>query len=279
MEGINLYAFADEASPMIEKQIAAMKRNNLQGIEIRGVDGVNVSSISLQKAKEVKKKLDDAGLVTWSVGSPIGKISIEDAFAPHLEQWKHTLEIAYVLEAKNIRLFSFYIPAAFRHEDCKDEVMERLAGLIDAARGSGVTLCHENEKGIYGDIPERCLEIHRSFPEIKGVFDPANYIQCGVDTEKSWTMLKNYIAYLHIKDARSDGTVVPAGMGDGHVARIAREFMEAGGNSFTIEPHLTIFQGLEHMERKGEKTKMEFLYPDGDTAFDAACNAFRNLLP
>lgn len=40
-----------------------MRRNGLNGLEIRGVDGENVSAISLEKAKEVRRKLDDAGAV------------------------------------------------------------------------------------------------------------------------------------------------------------------------------------------------------------------------
>ena len=77
MADLRIFAFADEASPQIDRQIAAMKRNGLQGLEIRNVDGESVSAISLEKAREVRKKLDDAGLITWSVGSPIGKIDIE----------------------------------------------------------------------------------------------------------------------------------------------------------------------------------------------------------
>ncbi|MEE0898732.1 MAG: sugar phosphate isomerase/epimerase, partial [Acutalibacteraceae bacterium] len=102
MDGIKIYAFADEASPNIDEQIAALKRNGLQGLEIRNVDGVNVSDITLEKAKEVKKKLSSNGLVTWSIGSPIGKINIEnDDFSAHTEKLKHTLEIANILEAEN----------------------------------------------------------------------------------------------------------------------------------------------------------------------------------
>ena len=47
MKNLNIYAFADEASPMIDAQIQAMQRNHLQGLEIRDVDGENVSAISL----------------------------------------------------------------------------------------------------------------------------------------------------------------------------------------------------------------------------------------
>ena len=277
MKDMNIYAFADEASPVIDEQIAAMKRNGLQGLEIRGVDGTNISDITLDKAREVRSKLDANGLITWSVGSPIGKIGINDDFAPHIEKFKHTLEIAGILEAKNIRMFSFYIPDGVSFEESKNEVMDRLAKLVETARGSGINLCHENEKGIYGDIPQRCLEIHKAFPDIKGIFDPANYVQCGVNTLEAWNLLKDCIEYMHIKDSRYDGFVVPAGMGDGNVAEIVKEYYNMGGRNFTIEPHLTVFKGLEGLERSGEETKMELKFPDSNTAFDAACDAFKKL--
>ena len=280
MDGVKIYAFADEASPNIDEQIAALKRNGLQGLEIRNVDGVNVSDITLEKAKEVKQKLSSNGLVTWSIGSPIGKINIEnDDFSAHTEKLKHTLEIANILESKNIRMFSFYMPEGKEISDFKNEVIERLGMMCDIASKSGIALCHENEKGIYGDIPERCLEIHKALPELKGIFDPANYVQSGVDTLKAWDMLKSCIYYMHMKDAKLDGTVVPVGQGDGNVKEIVKSFIAGGGSAFTIEPHLTVFEGFSHLERKGEKSEIsEYGYPDSNTAFDAACNAFKNLL-
>ena len=280
MNEIKIYAFADEASPNIDEQITALKRNGLDGLEIRNVDGANVSDITLEKAKEVKTKLDANGLITWSIGSPIGKIDIEkDDFKAHLEKLKHTLEIADILESKNIRMFSFYMPEGKDVLDYKNEVIDRLGQMCEIAKTHNVFLCHENEKGIYGDIPERCLEIHKAVPELKGIFDPANYVQSGADTLKAWDMLKDYIYYMHIKDAKIDGTVVPAGMGDGNVEKVVKNFIEKGGNSFTIEPHLTVFEGFSHLERKGETSVItEYGYPDSNTAFDTACNAFKGLL-
>lgn len=280
MDGIKIYAFADEASPNIDEQITALKRNGLDGLEIRNVDGVNVSDITLKKAKEVKTKLDANGLITWSIGSPIGKIDIEkDDFKAHLEKLKHTLEIADILESKNIRMFSFYMPEGEDVLDYKNEVIDRLGQMCEIAKTHNVFLCHENEKGIYGDIPERCLEIHKAIPELKGVFDPANFVQSNSDTLEAWDILKDYIYYMHIKDAKIDGTVVPAGMGDGNVEKVVKNFIEKGGNSFTIEPHLTVFEGFSHLERKGETSVItEYGYPDSNTAFDTACNAFKGLL-
>ena len=280
MKDIKIYAFADEASPQIEKQIIALNRNGLNGLEMRNVDGVNISDITLEKAKEVKSKLSSNGLITWSIGSPIGKIDIEkDDFEAHKDKLKHTLEIANILDAKYIRMFSFFIPKDKVVSDYKNEVIDRLGVMYDISKDSGVSLIHENEKGIYGDVPERCLEIHKALPEIRGVFDPANYVQCGVDTLKAWDMLKDYIFYMHIKDAKSDGSVVPAGQGEGNVKEIVSQFIAQGGNAFTIEPHLKIFDGFAALEQEGEKSVIsECSYPDSDSAFDAACKAFKELL-
>ncbi len=280
MDTIKIYAFADEASPNITEQITALKRNHLDGIEMRNVDGENVSDITIEKAKEVKHMLDENGLITWSIGSPIGKIDIEkDDFNAHIEKLKHTLEIGEILEAENLRMFSFYMPKDKDAADYKDEVIERLGRMYDISQGFNVSLRHENEKGIYGDIPERCLDIHKALPGLKGIFDPANFVQCKADTLKAWDMLKDYIYYMHIKDATKDGKVVPAGCGNGNVKEIVTSFIAGGGNAFTIEPHLTVFDGFSHLERKGEKSEItEYGYPDSNTAFDAACNAFKNLV-
>lgn len=280
MKDIKIYAFADEASPQIEQQIIALNRNGLNGLEMRNVDGVNISDITLEKAKEVKSKLCSNGLITWSIGSPIGKIDIEkDNFEAHKDKLKHTLEIANILDAKYIRMFSFFIPKDKVASDYKNEVIDRLGVMYDISKDSGVSLIHENEKGIYGDVPERCLEIHKALPEIGGVFDPANYVQCGVDTLKAWDMLKDYILYMHIKDAKSDGLVVPAGQGEGNVKEIVSQFIAQGRNAFTIEPHLKIFDGFAALEQEGEKSVIsEYSYPDSDSAFDAACKAFKELL-
>lgn len=281
MENIKIYAFADEASAMIDEQIVAMKRNGLNGLEMRNVDNINVSDISKEKALEVKKKLDDNGLITWSMGSPIGKIDIvKDDFAAHLEKFKNTIEMAHILEAKNIRLFSFFIPAGANYADYKNEVIERMGKFVEIGKDSGINLCHENEKGIYGDVADRCLEIHKALPELKGVFDPANFVQCGQDTKIAWDMLKGYIHYMHIKDALADGSVVPAGKGNGNVAYIANEFIKNGGKDFTIEPHLTVFKGLADLEKEGNTSEVgtKYSYSSNDEAFDAACNAFKEII-
>lgn len=280
MEQMALYAFADEASGALDGQIAAMRRNGLNGLEIRGVDGENVSGISLDKARDIRRRLDDAGLRVWSVGSPIGKIDIEkDDFARHTEDFRHTLEVARALGAEHLRMFSFYIPAGKNPTDYRGEVIDRLGKLLTIAEGSGVTLCHENEKGIYGDVASRCLELLTALPGLRAVFDPANFIQCGQETWAAWEMLKEHVCYLHIKDARADGQVVPAGHGVGQVGRIVAAYRAMGGRALSVEPHLADFVGLKALEREGGRSAVgSFHYDSPDAAFDAACDALKALL-
>ncbi len=268
-----LAAFADEADGRISEQIKAMTENGIAYLEIRGVDGESISDITNEKAKEVRKQLEDAGLAVWSLGSPYGKIGINDDFASHLDKFKHGLELADILGAKNIRMFSFYVSSGDK-EKYRDKVMERLEQFILAAKGSGITLCHENEKGIYGDMAVRCEEIHKTFPQLKAVFDPANFIQCGQDTVEAWKMLAPYVEYMHIKDAMADGSVVPAGKGIGNIPYLLQNY---NGTVLTIEPHLSVFDGFDKLEGE-EKTKMGYCYPTSRAAFDAAVNALKEIV-
>lgn len=164
-----LVAFADEAAPDLAGQIEAMQENGVELLEIRGVDGQNIDGISATKAKVIRKMLGFSGLAVWSLGSPFGKIGINDDFAPHLDSFKHSLELADILGAKHICLFSFYGTSDI------DPVLERLNAFIEAAKGTDIVLCHENEKGIYGDTAAKCLEIYKALPQIRAVFDPANF--------------------------------------------------------------------------------------------------------
>lgn len=280
MEDIKIFAFADEASSAIDGQIAAMKRNGLDGLEIRGVDGENIADITKEKALEVRKKLDAEGLITWSIGSPIGKIDVKDDFAPHLEKFKRLLEITEILGAKNIRMFSFFMPDGEDSSVYEDEVISRLSKLIEETKGTSVVLCHENEKGIFGDTAERCLKLHRALPELSAVFDPANFVQCGEDTIAAWEKLSPYVRYVHIKDALKAGDIVPAGRGDGNIPYIAKSFIGAGGTCFTMEPHLAVFDGLAGLEKDGKTSEVGKLYTfnSNDEAFDAACVAFKEII-
>ena len=65
-----LSAFADESSPVLDEQIKALQEEGVSLIELRGVDGKNVSNLTLEEAAAVKAKLDAAGIRLSALGSP-----------------------------------------------------------------------------------------------------------------------------------------------------------------------------------------------------------------
>lgn len=279
-----LSAFSDEAGGGIKEQIAALKRNGLTHTELRGLDHGNISEYTAEQCKELKKILDDSGIGVSAIGSPFGKINIEDDFTPHFELFKRNVENACILGTDKIRMFSFFFNENQKREDYRDEVFERLEKFADYSLKSGVWCCHENEKDIYGDKAEYCLDIYKTFKsKIKGIFDPANFIQCGVEILPAYEMLEDYIEYMHVKDCIFEsGKVVPAGRGDAHLIELLKLFAKKDGKRFlTLEPHLTVFEGLAQLEGEGgtaEKLKDDFTYPSQSASFDAASDALHSVL-
>ena len=277
MADIRLCAFADEAADSLAGQIKALRENGIGFLELRTIDKKNVTKFTDEEVKEYKKQLDDAGIKVWSIGSPIGKVKITDDFNVDLDLCKRTIEIANMFDAKSLRMFSFY--GTNGEAQYRDEVMERLSKYVEAARGSGVTLCHENEKGIYGDIAVRCREIHETLPELKCVFDPANFVQSGQDTLEAWAMLEPYVFYGHIKDSLADGSIVPPGKGIGHIPEYLPKFVAKGCDVLTLEPHLTVFSALKSLEEEGEESKVGlYKFASKREAFDCAVNSLKDII-
>jgi len=276
-----LSGFSDEIDKDLNIQMSGLKKNDINHMEIRGVYGKGIVEYTADEVKEIKKRLDSEGISVSSVGSPIGKINITDRFEPHLDLFKHTLEIAGILGSRYIRLFSFYIPGGRNPQDFRDEVIERWNSFVEAAKGTGIILAHENEKEIYGDIPERCVDLIESMncSHVRAVFDPANFIQCGVEPyPKAYSMLKRYIEYMHIKDALYDtGKVVPSGMGNGKIKEILSDInVSFNGEMFlSLEPHLGSFEGLEALETDIDISSME---KGGPGKFAIAVKALRKVM-
>jgi sugar phosphate isomerase/epimerase len=274
-----LSAFADESSDLFSGQIDALKRNGLDFLEIRNLDGRNVTALSCQEAREHARILSDNGLALWSMGSPIGKIAIDGDFDAHMDLYRHTLDLAGEFGAKNIRLFSFFMPKDENPENYETLVLERMEKFAEVAKEYGVTPCHENEKGIFGDVASRCLKIHRAVPGLKAVFDPANFVQCGQDTLEAWELLNPYVHYMHIKDAMPDGSVVPPGMGSGNVPALIRKYHAMGGQVLSLEPHLYEFVGLKSLEQEGEQSVVGAMsFATAEEAFDHAAITLKHIL-
>lgn len=251
-----LSAFADEASASLDEQIATLKALGISHIEPRNVDGTNVSDLTEEAAKAVRKKLDDAGIGLSSIGSPIGKVDIAGDLDKHIEKLKNTINVANILGAKYIRMFSFFVPVG--HEDeYETQVFAGMERMVETARGTGVKLVHENEKAIFGDSTDRCVRLMERFaPELGFAFDPSNFVQCEQDTKAGFPRLKKYLTYMHMKDSKFPSNAErehrdmgfegvsdahrPVGQGDGNVSWIIDQLIDMNYEGFmTIEPHLT----------------------------------------
>ncbi|MCD7776761.1 MAG: sugar phosphate isomerase/epimerase [Firmicutes bacterium] len=276
MARFELSAFSDELSADFERQLEGMAERNIGLIEIRGVFGKNISEVSESEAHEIKKMLDLYGIGLSAIGSPLGKINIQGDMAGHLELTKRITNIANILGCSKIRGFSFY----GTNDDDKDTVVEAVGKMTDITYAGGVLFCHENEKGIYGDTPEKCLLLKHELGDFLGVvFDPANFIQCGrVPYPVAYEMLAEDITYVHIKDSDAYGTVMPAGEGIGRIPEMLTALNVRNEDIIlTLEPHLRVFDGLDALEG-GEKSLIGGGYRTSEEAFDAAVNAIRGIM-
>lgn len=272
--------FADEIADDLTAQIVGLRKLDMHYVEMRGVDGKNLIYHSDNKLREIKERLDSAGISLSAVGSPLGKIAIEDSFEKHFEEFMRAVEAAHKMECKNIRIFSFYIPEGMR-EAYRGKVFDQMGRFVDYAAANDVVLLHENEKGIYGELAKECRELMDEFygEHFRAVFDFANFVQAGQDTLKAYELLKEYISYIHVKDAlAANGNVVPAGMGDGNVGKILKELYDGGYKGFlSLEPHLFQFSGFAGLE-KGEKLASGKKTLSGAEAFELAHHSLIRIL-
>lgn len=265
---IRLCAFADEAADEMTEQIGALKRNGIGLIELRSADGINVKDLTDEKAVKIADELKAAGIKVWSLGSPLGKTPVEKEFGECEKTLTRLLELCKIFDCDKIRVFSFY--GAYGEEG---EVLKRLGRLAERAAKAGVGLYHENEKEIFGDTALRVEKILNGVRGIKSVYDPANFIQTGETAENTFGLRKR-ADYYHIKDALRDGTVVPAGEGEGDIRGLIEDIDK--DTVLTLEPHLAVFTGYSDIDNTELKNK--YTFPSRGDAFDADVVALKNIL-
>lgn len=276
--GVMLSAFADEYSRDLHEQLRFLRERGVGAIEPRFIGEKNVADLSAQEAKALRMALGD--IRVSAIGSPLGKINLTDAFAPHLEKAKRVFETANVLGTKNVRVFSYYLKPGQTRADARGEVLERMDAMLTLAEGYGVVLCHENEAGIYGESPEDCLDLLTAFGgRLRCVFDMGNFVLGGYKPwPEAFEKLKGYVEYFHIKDALSQGAIVPPGCGEGCIAEILTQFVrETGRDVFaTLEPHLQTFDGLNALTVR--RFENPYVYKNQRAAFEDALRRFRALM-
>lgn len=247
-----LSSFADEISPDPKEQIAVLKSCGVKHIEFRSIYKTNVLALTDAQIKEFKKLIDGEGIGLSAIGSPIGKYPINEPLEPHLDKFKRAIELCGVLGTPNIRVFSYYPPDNNPNFDgnwkpFRDEVVRRMAVKAEMAEKAKVKLFHENEHRIFGDEPNRVVDLIKSVnsPALRCAYDAANWVFCGYDPVEGWEKTKDLTDHLHIKDwkkpvpGEGHGTGVLPGHGDGHMSHSIKDAVKRGYKGFAVmEPHL-----------------------------------------
>ena len=280
MRQIKLSAFSDEYAEDFSTQLDAMNRLGIRFVELRHVNGKNVSLLTDDEVRAAKRLLDEHGIGVSAIGSPLGKIPLDGDLEAHFETAKRVFETASVMGTPFVRVFSFYPTKGKRITDLREEVLSALGRMLCIAREAGIVLCHENEARIYGDTPERCRDLLDTFRgELKCVFDMGNFVLEGVTPyPEAYKLLQPYIAYFHIKDAMKAGAIVPPGCGEAQIKEILTEHAAYAKEDFfvSLEPHLQLSSGRNALV--GRAFENPYRYESAEIAFADAVTKFTELL-
>ena len=241
---ITISAFADEIGPDLDLQMDTCEAQGVKCIDVRGIDGTNVSKMTLEQVAEYRRRLDGRGFTVPCIGSPVGKIRMDEDFDEHMDLLKHCFDVADGFGTRLIRMFSFYPSQGANIADERDAVMQRMGAMADSADAADCVLLHENEKAIYGAKPDAIKDLFATIksPNFKGIFDPANFVEEGIAPyDDGWMQgLAELTDYFHIKDKTpGERACTPAGTGKGQFGEIFADLAERNWSGFaTLEPHL-----------------------------------------
>ena len=242
-----LSAFGDEAVDDFLGQVKFLAGEKVSCIEPRFLNKKNILDLNKDELKEAKKILRNYGLKVSAIGSPIGKVKLDEPFGPHLDKFKRAVELAFFFESPFIRVFSYYPPIGGDINKFRSMVMERMFAQLEVIQDLDVVMVHENETDIYGQTAENCVDLAKTLnsPKFRLVYDPANFVwgqKIKNNVETCWPLMKPYVVHIHIKDWKlgADTGSMP-GEGDGQIKELLAELAEMKYKGWlTMEPHLKV---------------------------------------
>ncbi|MDI9431347.1 MAG: sugar phosphate isomerase/epimerase family protein [Sedimentisphaerales bacterium] len=241
-----LSAFADEVTEDFRSQVEFLAKERVGYIEPRFINRKNIMDLNRSELDEARKMIRDRGLKVSAIGSPIGKVRLDEPFGPHLDKFKHAVDLAQFFETPFIRMFSYYAPEGKNIDDYRDQVLERMAAKVQVVEGTDVTMVHENEAHIYGHTAENCADLVEAVgsDRLRLAYDPANFVwgeKITNNVEVCWPVMKPYVVHIHIKDWKLGAPDVGSlpGQGDGQIKELLAELAAMNYDGcMTMEPHL-----------------------------------------
>ena len=239
---------SDEAGQAIDTQIKAHVELGWEYLELRMVDGKNLTEIPEDAFDAVCDKVAAAGMKVSCFGSAIANWARPISCDPQVDvdDLARAIPRMQRMGTQFIRVMSYPNDAENPLSDgaWRDEAVRRMKVMARMAEDGGVILAHENCSGWGGLSAENSniLLAEVNSPALKVVFDTGNPVTYGQDAWQYYLDVFESIVYVHIKDAKKvDGEdrYCYCGDGDGCVKEIVGDLLAKGyGGGFSIEPHL-----------------------------------------
>lgn len=253
---------ADEAGYGIEAQIAAHKALGWRHIELRLIDGLNVTSALSDNAFDqvVEIVLRNEFKVT-GFASAIGNWSrhINDDFYIDTDELKIATKRMKRLGAKYIRTMTWKGDGVSEFE-WRTKSISRCKELAKFAEDNDICLIHENCEGWGGLSATNMIELKNTVdsPNFKLLYDLGNTISHGYDPWEFFKIIRGNFDYIHIKDAKMNPSggkskdYTYCGMGDAMLKEILTIILNEDGYDgiISIEPHVAAIVHLDSADAK-----------------------------
>lgn len=239
---------SDEAGQAIDTQIKAHRELGWKHLELRMIDGQNITAVTDEKFDEVYGKVTDAQMSVSCFASAIANWARPITADPAVDVADLTAAVPRMRRfgTKFIRVMSY--PNDKDHpvseREWRHEAIRRMKELALIAQDNGIVLAHENCSGWGGLSAENSniLLGEVNSPALKALFDTGNPVTYRQDSWEYYQTVKKDIVYVHIKDAKvvDDKDVYTyCGEGDGAVKKIIADLLASSYNeALSIEPHL-----------------------------------------
>ncbi len=244
-----LSGIADEAAPELARQLEAHKKLGWQSIELRMIEGTNLTDLSDLDFGKVCDQLAAAGISVSCFAAQLANWArpIDSPFDVDVAELTRAIPRMQKLGTPFIRCMSY--PNAtpeLSDADWRRATVQRMRELAQMAADGGVTLVHENCNGWGGQGPQQTLDLLSDVgsEHLKLVFDTGNPIPYKQDAWEYYQGVRDHVVYVHIKDyiVGDDGKekAVFPGEGKGYVREIISDLLARGyDGGFSIEPHIT----------------------------------------
>lgn len=213
----------DEVSQDIHECIKFASLYGIKNFELRSVFGKHINDLNYDDMFMIKQNIEEAGIKICGLSSSVFKCDLynESEILSNIENYRKMINIANYFGAKYIRIFTFWRTGYF--DDVIEKIVLEIKKLIKDAEKNGLILLIENEPSTNATNASKVAEIIKklSTPTVKALWDPGNDIYDPyneIPYPDGYDIIKNYMAYFHLKDAKRIGDKVEATIiGEGDV--------------------------------------------------------------